>query len=206
MNMFLQSHNNVYFFSQQTLLGRIRLAVREHLEHANILPLRPYTFDFLWLVDFPMFSQPDDPSAPLETVHHPFTAPHPDDAHLLHDPTQHTAIRSQSYDLVLNGQEVGGGSIRIHQAHLQRAVLDDILRIDHSHLGHLLDALASGCPPHGGIALGIDRLMAIVCGTSSLRDVIAFPKGADGRDALSKAPVPISREELDLYHIEVKRE
>lgn len=187
-------------------MGRIRLAVVDHLEESQILPPRPSTiFNFLWVIDFPMFSLPENLAAPLETVHHPFTAPHPEDAHLLDDPAAHTQIRSQAYDLVLNGQEVGGGSIRIHQAALQKKVLDDILHIDHSHLSHLLDALATGCPPHGGIALGLDRLLAIVCGTKSIRDVIAFPKGMDGKDALSKAPVPISREELDLYHIEVKR-
>lgn len=105
---------------------------------------------------------------------------------------------------MLNGQEVGGGSIRIHDAALQRRVLDDILRINHEHLSHLLDALATGCPPHGGIALGVDRLLAIVCGARSIRDVIAFPKGADGRDALSKAPVRIADAELELYHINVR--
>lgn len=186
-------------------MGRIRLAVVDHLEQSQILPLRPSTFNFLWVIDFPMFSLPVNQTSPLESVHHPFTAPHPEDAHLLHDPIAHPQIRSQAYDLVLNGQEVGGGSIRIHDAALQTKVLDDILQIDHSHLAHLIDALASGCPPHGGIALGLDRLLAIVCGTNSIRDVIAFPKGADGKDALTKAPVPISQEELDMYHIAVKR-
>lgn len=162
------------------------------------------TFNFLWVIDFPMFSLPSSPNQPLESVHHPFTAPHPEDTDLLLDSNAHTRIRSQAYDLVLNGQEVGGGSIRIHQAEMQMRVLDEILRIHHSHLSHLLDALATGCPPHGGIALGLDRLLAIVCGAQSIRDVIAFPKSLDGKDALSKAPVPISEEELKMYHIQVR--
>lgn len=161
---------------------------------------------FLWVIDFPLFAAPATAGEPLATVHHPFTAPHPDDVHLLAVPAQRTRIRSQAYDLVLNGQEVGGGSVRIHDAAQQRAVLDDILCIEHEHLAHLLDALAAGCPPHGGIALGIDRLVAILCGARSIRDVMAFPKGADGRDALSKAPVAISAAELELYHIRVREQ
>lgn len=199
----------IVYFHQLTGLGRARLLAIDFLE-ANKLTDQPRSalapFNFLWVIDFPLFAAPATPGAPLETVHHPFTAPHPEDAALLDDTAAHTRMRSQAYDLVLNGQEIGGGSIRIHDAGVQRRVLDEILRIDHAHLAHLLDALATGCPPHGGIALGLDRLLAIVCGVRSIRDVIAFPKGADGRDALSKAPVRISGEELKLYHIRVREE
>lgn len=193
---------------QLTALGRARLATMDFLEAHRLTgePRSATALHFLWVIDFPLFAAPASAAAPLETVHHPFTAPHPEDAHLLAQPAERTRIRSQAYDLVLNGQEVGGGSIRIHDAAQQRAVLADILRIDHGHLAHLLDALDSGCPPHGGIALGIDRLVAILCGARSIRDVIAFPKGADGRDALSKAPVAISEAELELYHIRVREQ
>jgi aspartyl-tRNA synthetase len=168
---------------------------------------------FLWITDFPLFAL-DPTTGVLETVHHPFTAPHPDDAHLLNDVTDISTatpeqlanlqkIRSLAYDLVLDGQEVGGGSIRIHDAELQKKVLADILKLDYHDLQHLIDALQSGCPPHGGIALGLDRLIAIICHTKSIRDVIAFPKSLDGKDLLSKAPVPITEEEKLRYHLEI---
>lgn len=110
-------------------------------------------FAFLWIVDFPLFL-PNEETGQLETVHHPFTAPHPDDVHLLESRDTLEICRSLAYDLVLNGQEIGGGSIRIHDADLQRKVLNDILKLDSDHLTHLIEALESGCPPHGGIALG----------------------------------------------------
>lgn len=191
--------------------------------------------EFLWIVDFPLFMQNDE-TQQLETVHHPFTAPYPADVHLLEstDIKLIEQCRSQAYDLVLNGNEIGGGSIRIHDANLQRKVLDEILKIDTDHLTHLIDALESGCPPHGGIALGkinkkklqrtenrifhffilfflffffsgIDRLISIMCKTNSIRDVIAFPKSADGKDLLSNAPCQISDAELQLYHLNVKK-
>lgn len=96
----------------------------------------------------------DEDTQKLESTHHPFTAPHPDDLELLNAKTDLEKIRSQAYDLVLNGQEIGGGSIRIHNANLQKMILDDILGINYNHLVHMLDALESGCPPHGGLALG----------------------------------------------------
>lgn len=110
-------------------------------------------YEFLWVVDFPLFLANEE-TGMLETVHHPFTAPHPDDMHLLESTESVDQCRSLAYDLVLNGQEIGGGSIRIHNANLQRKVLNDILKLDSGHLTHLLEALESGCPPHGGIALG----------------------------------------------------
>lgn len=160
--------------------------------------------NFLWVVDFPLFT-PNTETGELETTHHPFAAPHPDDMGCLNDPENYAKCRSLAYDLVLNGQEIGGGSIRIHNASLQRKILNDILRLDSEHLEHLLDALESGCPPHGGIALGIDRLLSIICRTNSIRDVIAFPKSTKGKDLLSKAPTDISPEELNLYHLSIKK-
>lgn len=110
-------------------------------------------FQFVWIVDFPLFLRNDETDQ-LETAHHPFTAPHPDDMHLLESQNTIEQCRSLAYDLVLNGQEIGGGSIRIHNADLQTKILNDILKLDSKHLAHLIEALESGCPPHGGIALG----------------------------------------------------
>lgn len=107
-----------------------------------------------------------------------------------------------AYDLVLNGNEIGGGSIRIHDATLQEYVLD-LLGIEKNCLLHMLEMLKSGCPSHGGIALGLDRLFAIILNASSIRDVIAFPKTLDGKDPLSGAPSPISEQEKKLYHINI---
>ncbi|XP_039280809.1 aspartate--tRNA ligase, mitochondrial [Nilaparvata lugens] len=172
-----------------TLLGKLRLEfVEPNLEES---------FNFLWVVDFPMFEV--DGEGKLGSAHHPFTQPHPEDLHLLDsDPLK---VRSLSYDLVLNGCEVGGGSIRVHNCNLQKYILKDLLREETDRLQHLLDALESGCPPHGGLALGIDRLMSIMTGSESIRDVIAFPKGVDYKDHLSGAPCDISAEDRKYYHL-----
>lgn len=111
-------------------------------------------------------------------------------------------VRSLAYDLVLNGNEIGGGSIRIHDAALQEYILK-LLGIETSGLLHMLDMLKSGCPSHGGIALGLDRLFAVMLNAGSIRDVIAFPKTLDGKDLLSGAPSPISDKDKKLYHINI---
>lgn len=126
----------------------------EYFIQKNVLPkITDDNLNFLWIVDFPLFT-PNEVTGTLETTHHPFTAPHPDDMHLLSSSDDIIKCRSLAYDLVLNGQEIGGGSIRVHDANLQRQILNDILHLDSGHLTHLIDALESGCPPHGGIALG----------------------------------------------------
>ncbi|RZF44267.1 hypothetical protein LSTR_LSTR006817 [Laodelphax striatellus] len=171
------------------LLGKLRLEFAE--------PNLQRSFDFLWVVDFPMFEAGEN--GKLCSVHHPFTQPHPQDLHLLE--TDPLKVRSLSYDLVLNGCEIGGGSIRVHNCALQKYILKNLLGEGTERLQHLLDALESGCPPHGGLALGIDRLMSILTGSESIRDVIAFPKGFDYKDHLSGAPCDISAEDRKYYHL-----
>uniref|UniRef100_A0AAY4A7T9 Aminoacyl-transfer RNA synthetases class-II family profile domain-containing protein n=1 Tax=Denticeps clupeoides TaxID=299321 RepID=A0AAY4A7T9_9TELE len=183
------------------LLGRLRLQCADLLEGHSVKVRDPSAFHFLWVVDFPLFLPKEDSPEQLESAHHPFTAPVPEDAHLLY--SQPHKVRGQHYDLVLNGSEIGGGSIRIHSASEQRHVLDTVLQEDPSLLSHLLEALDSGAPPHGGIALGLDRLLAIIVGASSIRDVIAFPKSFRGHDLMSHAPDFVSEEDLRPYHIKV---
>lgn len=185
------------------MMGRVRTQLYTDLEERGLVAERAAEDNkFLWVVDFPMFMKNDETNE-MESTHHPFTAPHPEDKHLLANEESRGHARSLAYDLVLNGQEIGGGSMRIHESKLQKFVLDDILKLDRSHLKHMIEALQSGAPPHGGIALGIDRLMSIICKTDSIRDVIAFPKGLEGKDPLSKAPCEISEEEKKLYHIKI---
>ncbi|XP_075038264.1 aspartate--tRNA ligase, mitochondrial [Mixophyes fleayi] len=184
-----------------TALGKLRLEAASRLEECGVSLRDPNTFHFLWVVDFPLFLPKEDKAEGLESAHHPFTAPHPEDMQLLH--TDPPKVRSQHYDLVLNGNEVGGGSIRIHNSQLQRWILQDILKEEVFLLSHLLEALDSGAPPHGGIALGLDRLIAVIVGAQSIRDVIAFPKSFRGHDLMSNAPDFVSAEELQPYHIQV---
>lgn len=175
-------------------LGNIREMLAPLLESKQLLHIKK-SLEPLWIVDFPLFNQGEDG---LESCHHPFTAPHPDDMHLLDkDPA---SVRSLAYDIVLNGNEIGGGSVRIHNSELQERILK-MLNIDSSKLAHFINALKSGCPPHAGIALGIDRLMAIICKAESIRDVIAFPKTHEGKDPLSGAPNTVSDEDKKYYNI-----
>lgn len=184
------------------LLGDLRLRCADLLESHGVALRDPSVFHFLWVVDFPLFLPKEEAQDQLEAAHHPFTAPHPKDTALLY--TEPHRVRGQHYDLVLNGNEIGGGSIRIHRATEQHHVLKNVLRENPSLLNHLLEALDSGAPPHGGIALGLDRLVAIIVGASSIRDVIAFPKSFRGLDLMSHAPDFVSEEELESYHISVK--
>ncbi|XP_034251652.1 aspartate--tRNA ligase, mitochondrial [Thrips palmi] len=178
------------------VLGMTRTLIADALE-ANGFSVREQHHRFLWVVDFPLFEKGDDGS--LQSAHHPFTQPHPDDMHLLD--TEPLKVRGLHYDLVLNGSEIGGGSIRISDSVLQKHVLHDLLKVDTSALQHLIDALSFGCPPHGGIALGLDRLVSIICGVKSIREVIAFPKALEGKDPMSGAPAALTKEDAMKYRL-----
>ena len=110
-------------------------------------------------------------------------------------------LKHKIRSLVLNGQEIGGGSMRIHETELQKEILEAILKEDTTEHEHILEALRYGCPPHGGIALGLDRLMMIICKAKSIRDVIAFPKTAGGKDLMSGSPTTVKSEEKEYYHL-----
>src|SRR5437762_6718250 len=138
--------------------------------------------------------------------HHPFTAPVAEDIPLL--TTDPKKVRGQHYDVVVNGVELGGGSIRIHQPDVQKTVFEQVLQIPtemvKARFGYMLEAFRYGAPPHGGIALGFDRLIAILCGTPSIRDVIAFPKTAKGACLMTETPTPVSPRQLRDLYLEVK--
>jgi aspartyl-tRNA synthetase len=187
------------------ILGKIRLYCADVLKGQGKLTIPADRFDFLWVIDFPLLSF-DKEQNRWYSSHHPFTAPVAEDIPMLK--TEPKKVRGQHYDVVVNGVELGGGSIRIHQPDVQKTVFEEVLQIppDETQLrfGYLLEAFRYGAPPHGGIALGLDRLIAILCGTPSIRDVIAFPKTAKGTCLMTESPSPVSPRQLRDLHIEVK--
>jgi aspartyl-tRNA synthetase len=187
------------------ILGKIRLYCADVLKGQGKLAIPADRFDFLWVVDFPLLSF-DKEQNRWYSSHHPFTAPVAEDIALLK--TDPKKVRGQHYDVVVNGVELGGGSIRIHQPDVQKTVFEEVLQIPPEEtklrFGYMLEAFRYGAPPHGGIALGFDRLCAILCGTPSIRDVIAFPKTAKGTDLMTDSPAAVSPRQLRDLHIEVK--
>jgi aspartyl-tRNA synthetase len=195
------------------VLGAVRSLGSQLLVSRGVLRLVPRKFNFLWVVDFPLLERRDDGVGRWKAVHHPFTAPHPDDLPALltaldsgEQDEPLLALRAQAYDLVCNGVEVGGGSIRVHQEWLQQKLFR-FLDIDPSLFEHLLGALRWGCPPHGGFALGLDRLVAILASETAyplkIKDVIAFPKSGNGADLTVGAPAKVTDASLASFGLQL---
>ncbi|MFQ6066745.1 MAG: aspartate--tRNA ligase [bacterium] len=180
-------------------LAQLRLELGKRF---NLIPENVY--QPVWIVDFPLFEQ--DREGRLSARHHPFTSPKEEDLLLLE--TNPEKVKARSYDIVLNGEEIGGGSMRIHRRKIQERVLE-ILGIDslqaRERFGFLLEALSLGAPPHGGIALGLDRLVMILAGAQSIREVIPFPKTQKAISLLTQAPSPVDEEQLKELHIKVRK-
>jgi aspartyl-tRNA synthetase len=187
------------------ILGKIRLYCADVLKGQGKLSVPSDRFDFRWVVDFPLLSF-DKENNRWYSSHHPFTAPVAEDIPLLK--TDPKRVRGQHYDIVVNGTELGGGSIRIHQPDVQKTVFEEVLQIPpdlvQARFGYLLEAFKYGAPPHGGIALGFDRLLAILCNTPSIRDVIAFPKTAKGVCLMTESPGSVEPKQLRELHLELK--
>jgi aspartyl-tRNA synthetase len=185
--------------STRAQLSMLRMKLAEDLGLRN-----PQEFAPLWVVDFPLLEF-DPESGRYHAMHHPFTAPKPGQLALLD--TDPAAVRANAYDLVLNGNEIGGGSIRIHDRPTQETMFRHLgftPEEARQQFGFLMDAFQYGAPPHGGIAFGLDRLVAILGGQESIRDFIAFPKNNSGRDVMIDAPAPIGQEQLDELHLRLK--
>ena len=176
------------------ILGLLRLEIARP-------PVGEGGLNFLWITEFPLFESVTDSGEPIP-AHHPFTMPHPDDLTMLDTASgeEYLSIRSQAYDLVLNGWELGSGSVRIHKKDIQAKIFNMLGIQDEEaeqKFGFLLDAFKYGAPPHAGFAFGIDRLVALLAGEENIREVIAFPKTQSGSDPLTNAPTP-----LDSTHLE----
>ncbi|RKF83710.1 Aspartate--tRNA ligase, mitochondrial [Golovinomyces cichoracearum] len=207
----IQARKNLPFSAGFTMLGRLRAALYRSAINEEIIEPDSNHY-YLWVTDFPLFTVDNEDSlgqggtSGFHATHHPFTAPKScQDIDLLFSkPLMATA---DHYDLVVNGIELGGGSRRIHMAEMQKYVMKDVLMMSDDRMNdfaHLFSALAAGCPPHAGMALGFDRLMAILSSCDSIKDVIAFPKSSKGDDLLVKSPSTISDSELRRYHLSLK--
>ena len=180
------------------VLGRVRL----HVAALQKIPIDPDLLNFLWVVDFPLLHHSAEEQR-WHAVHHPFTRPKSEDRDLLKDPSKLAAIRAEAYDIVLNGVEIGGGSIRIHEGDLQAEIFSvlGIAPKEQEHLfGHILRAFRHGAPPHGGLALGLDRLVALIAREESIREVIAFPKNNRGAELMTGSPATVDPKQIrELY-------
>ncbi|HET6956982.1 MAG TPA: amino acid--tRNA ligase-related protein, partial [Vicinamibacterales bacterium] len=181
------------------LLGALRLQIAQK---ENLL--NPERYEFLWVTDFPLLEYSAEDGR-WYSMHHPFTSPHDEDWDKLE--SQPGEVRAKAYDLVLNGSEIGGGSVRIHDAALQARIFSRLGISDEEarlRFGFFLEALEYGTPPHGGIALGLDRIVAILAGEASIREVIAFPKTASAVDLMASAPSPVDAKQLRELHIRIQ--
>ena len=186
------------------VLGRIRLECSQYLE----LTKDNNSLNFLWVTEFPLLAI-DNETGKWNAVHHPFTRPKAEDQHLLDDESKYGDIRAEAYDVVLNGNEIGGGSIRIHESSLQSKMFSALgINEDQAkqEFGHLLDAFSFGAPPHGGVALGFDRLVMLIAGEESIREVIAFPKNNRGIDLMSSSPSSVDFKQLREIYIKSTKE
>ena len=170
---------------------------------ADLKLIDPKKFCPLWVNDFPLFDWDEDDKK-YHSIHHPFTSPKDKNVHEIKEPSN---VVADAYDLVINGNEIGGGSIRIHNRDLQNQIFS-ILGFSEKEakeqFGFLMNAFEYGAPPHGGIALGLDRLVAVMNGDNSIRDYIAFPKNNSGRDVMIDSPSPIDNDQLDELNIKLK--
>ena len=184
------------------ILGRVRLEAAQLLVKRGTLTIPDDAYNFLWVIEFPLMLF-DEEKGEFASAHHPFTSPVPEDINLLDSDPK--AVRGQHYDMVLNGVELGGGSIRIHQTELQEKVFKDVLKIPadivESRFGYMLKAFKYGAPPHGGIAFGFDRLVGILAKKQSIRDVIAFPKTQKGQDLMAAAPSEATDRQIRDLHV-----
>ena len=187
------------------ILGKIRLYCADKLSEMGKMTIPTDQFNFLWVVDFPLLMF-DKEMNRWYSGHHPFTSPVEEDVpKLTSDPK---AVRGQHYDIVVNGVELGGGSIRIHNRDVQKTIFEEVLQIPpdvaQERFGYMLEAFRYGAPPHGGIALGFDRLIAMLCNSESIREVIAFPKTAKGTDLMSDSPGSAEAKQLRDLHINLR--
>ena len=194
--LFVADQDDVVFAS----LGHLRLLLAEKLDL-----LDNNVKNLLWITEFPLLEY-DEEQQRFTARHHPFTSPMDEDIHLLE--TQPEKVRAKAYDIVMNGVELGGGSIRIHSTELQETMLK-VLGFSKeqawARFGFLLEAFKYGTPPHGGIAYGLDRMIMLLANTESIRDVIAFPKVQNASDLMTEAPSSVEQSQLDELHITVTK-